>query len=54
VVHRISFFARVFFIAIHVFAYLPRLPRLLAAEARGVSLPHGEKGGHAGAGRHDR
>jgi hypothetical protein len=34
VVHRISFFAWLFFIAIHVVAYLPRLPRLLAAEAR--------------------
>src|SRR5580704_18462621 len=33
-VHRISFFAWLFFIAIHVLAYLPRLPRLLAAEAR--------------------
>ena len=27
---------------IHVLAYLPRLPRLLAAEARGVSLSAGE------------
>ena len=34
VVHRISFFAWLFFIAIHVLAYVPRLPRLLAAEAR--------------------
>ena len=48
VVHRISFFAWLFFIVIHVLAYLPRLPRLLAAEARGVSLPEGETGGHAG------
>ncbi len=24
---------------------MPRLPRLLAAEARGASLPHGETGG---------
>ena len=30
-----------FFIVIHVLAYLPRLPRLLAAEARGVSAPGG-------------
>ena len=51
-VHRISFFAWLFFIAIHVLAYLPRLPRLLAAEARGGSVPHGETGGHAHAGRH--
>jgi len=36
VVHRISFIAWVFFIAIHVAAHLPRLPRLLAAEARGA------------------
>jgi hypothetical protein len=34
VLHRISFFAWLFFIAIHVAAYMPRLPRLLAAEAR--------------------
>jgi hypothetical protein len=36
VVHRISFFAWLFFITIHVLAYVPRLPRLLAAETRGV------------------
>ena len=54
VVHRISFFAWLFFIAIHVLAYVPRLPRLLAAEARGVSVPQGETGGHAGAGLHTR
>jgi hypothetical protein len=34
-VHRISFIAWAFFIVIHVLAYLPRVPRLLAAEARG-------------------
>jgi hypothetical protein len=51
-VHRISFFAWLFFMAIHVLAYVPRLPRLLAAEARGVSVPQGETGGHAHAGRH--
>ena len=38
---------------IHVLAYVPRLPRLLGAEARGVALPAGG-GGHAGAGRHAR
>jgi hypothetical protein len=54
VVHRISFLAWVFFIAIHVLAYVPRLPRLLAAEARGVRVPQGETGGQAGAGRHAR
>ncbi len=52
--HRISFIAWLFVLAIHVLAYVPRLPRLLAAEARGVSLPHGETGRHAGAGRHAR
>jgi hypothetical protein len=46
VVHRISFFAWIFFIAIHVVAYVPRLPRLLAAEARGVALPEGGTGRH--------
>jgi hypothetical protein len=54
VVHRISFFAWIFFIAIHVVAYVPRLPRLLAAEARGVALPEGGTGRPAGAGRHTR
>jgi len=54
VVHRISFIAWLFFIAIHVLAYVPRLPRLLAAEARGVSVPQGETGGNGGAGRHAR
>jgi hypothetical protein len=37
-IHRISFIAWAFFIVIHVLAYVPRLPRLLAAEARGGSL----------------
>jgi len=41
VVHRISFLAWIFFIVIHVAAYLPRLPRLLAAEARGAGRPGG-------------
>ena len=31
---------------IHVLAYPPRLPRLLAAEARGVALPEGGADGH--------
>jgi hypothetical protein len=38
VVHRISFFAWLFFIAIHLVAYVPRLPRLLAAETRRTCL----------------
>jgi hypothetical protein len=54
VIHRISFFAWVFFIVIHVLAYVPRLPRLLAAEARGASVPEGETGGHAAPGGHAR
>jgi len=54
VVHRISFIAWLFFIAIHVLAYVPRLPKLLAAEARGVSASQGETGGEAPAGQHAR
>jgi hypothetical protein len=34
VVHRISFIAWLFLIVIHVLAYLPRLPRLIAGRAR--------------------
>ena len=59
--HRLSFIAWLFFMAIHVLAYVWRLPRLLAAEARGVSLPEGgtggpggQPGGQTGAGRHTR
>ena len=54
VVHRISFLAWLFLIAIHVVAYVPRLPRLLAAEARGVALPQDGTGRHAGTRRHIR
>jgi hypothetical protein len=54
VVHRISFIAWLFFIVVHVLAHVPRLPRLLAAEARGVSSAAGETGGDAGAWRHAR
>jgi hypothetical protein len=35
--HRLSFIAWLFFMAIHVLAYMWRLPRLIAAEVRGVS-----------------
>jgi hypothetical protein len=35
-IHRLSFIAWAFFIVIHVLAYLPRVPRLIAAEFRGV------------------
>jgi hypothetical protein len=51
-VHRISFIAWAFFIAIHVLTYVWRLPRLLAAEARGASVPPDETDGRVGAGRH--
>jgi len=51
--HRLSFIAWLFFMAIHVLAYVWRLPRLLVAEARGVSSPEGETGVHV-AGRPTR
>ena len=35
-IHRLSFIAWAFFITVHVLAYVWRLPRLLAAEARGT------------------
>jgi hypothetical protein len=54
VVHRISFIAWAFFIVIHVLAHVPRLPRLLAAEARGISGPRDEMDANAGPGRHAR
>jgi len=55
VVHRISFIAWAVFITVHVVAYVPRLPRLIAAEARGVRVPQGEADANtAGAGRHTR
>jgi hypothetical protein len=53
-VHRISFIAWAFFITIHVLAYAWRLPRLFAAEARGVTLADGETGGHDDVGQHSR
>ena len=49
--HRLSFIAWLFFMAIHVLAYVWRLPTILAAEARGVSLP---EGGQTVAGRNAR
>jgi hypothetical protein len=51
--HKASFILWFCAMAIHVLAYVPRLPRLLAAEARGAVLS-GSAGGHAGAGRHAR
>ena len=47
-VHRISFLAWAFFITIHVLAYAWRLPRLFAAEARGIALAGGETSGLEG------
>jgi hypothetical protein len=52
--HRLSFIAWLFFMAIHVLAYVWRLPRLLAAEVRGVSSTESETGVHVAAGRHTR
>jgi len=42
-IHRLTFIAWFCAMTIHVLAYVPRLPRLLFAEARGVALP--EDGG---------
>jgi hypothetical protein len=60
-IHRFSFIAWAFFIVIHVLAYVWRLPRLLAAEVRGVSAlaadgAAGNAGmeGPASAGKHAR
>ena len=52
--HRLSFIAWLFFMAIHVLGYVWRLPTILAAEARGVSLSEGGTGGQTAAGRHAR
>jgi hypothetical protein len=52
--HKGSFILWFCAMTIHALAYVPRLPRLLAAEARGVTLPEGGAGGPAGAGRHAR
>jgi hypothetical protein len=52
--HRLSFIAWLFFMAIHVLAYVWRLPTVLGAEARGVSLADGGAGGQTGAARHAR
>jgi hypothetical protein len=51
--HRLSFIAWFAVMVIHVLAYLPRLPRLLAAEVRGASLADGGAGQAAGP-RHAR
>jgi hypothetical protein len=53
-IHRLSFIAWFCVMTIHVLAYVPKLPRLLAAEARGNALPEEGASGYAGAGRHAR
>jgi hypothetical protein len=57
-IHRLSFIAWFCLMVIHVLAYVPRLPRLLGAEARGVSLEEDGTAGYGGgtsiAGRHTR
>ena len=53
-VHRLSFFAWIVFIVIHVAAHLPRVIRLIAAEARGVAIAPDAAGEHPGAGQHAR
>lgn len=52
--HKASFIVWFCAMAVHVLAYVPRLPRLLAAEARGLAIPEGGAVGHAGGGRHAR
>jgi hypothetical protein len=52
--HRLSFIAWLFFMAIHVLAYVWRLPSVFAAEARGVSSAQSETGLPVAAGRHTR
>ncbi|HTU72896.1 MAG TPA: hypothetical protein VMG38_05200 [Trebonia sp.] len=53
-VHRLSFFAWIVFIVVHVIAHLPRVVTLLVAEARGGTIARGAASGHAGAGNHAR
>jgi hypothetical protein len=52
--HRLSFIGWLCAMTVHVLTYVWHLPRLLAAEAHGISLAEGEAGGHGGAGRHAR
>jgi hypothetical protein len=49
--HKASFILWFCAMAIHVLAYVPRLPRLLGAEARGVALPEAGEGNSGYAGR---
>jgi hypothetical protein len=50
-IHKATFILWFGAVAIHVLAYVPRLPRLLYAEARGVALPAGGGRGHGANGR---
>jgi hypothetical protein len=50
--HQLSFIAWLCAMTVHVLTYVWRLPRLLIAEARGISLSGGETGGQASSGRH--
>jgi hypothetical protein len=52
--HKLSFIAWLCAMTVHVLTYVWRLPRMLSAEARGISLEGGEPGGRADAGRHAR
>jgi hypothetical protein len=45
--HKATFILWFGAMAIHVLAYVPRLPRLLYAEARGAAFPQGGSRGHA-------
>ena len=49
--HKATFILWFAAMAIHVLAYVPRLPRLLYAEARGAALAQGGSLGHAANGR---
>lgn len=53
--HKLSFIAWFGVMTVHVLAYVPRLPRLLAAEARGAGDPaDGAAAAYGGPGRHAR
>jgi hypothetical protein len=50
-IHKASFILWFCVMFIHVLAYVPRLPRLLFAEARGAELPQGDAPRHAAGGQ---
>jgi hypothetical protein len=52
--HRLSFIAWAVVITIHVIAHIPRMPRLLAAEARGTALPQDTTSQHTNDTEHTR